>query len=39
MRGERMPFYQFVSLCLMHWHFYNIARRPRKGNVGITGEV
>ncbi|MGB8519703.1 MAG: DUF4070 domain-containing protein, partial [Candidatus Tumulicola sp.] len=39
MRGERMPFYQFVSLCLMHWHFYNIARRPHKGNVGITGEV
>lgn len=38
MRRERMPFYQFVSLCLMHWHFYNIARR-RKGNVGITGEV
>ncbi len=39
MRGERMPFYQFVSLCLMHWHFYNIARRPHKGNVGITGDV
>ncbi len=39
MRRDRMPFYQFVSLCVMHWHFYNIARRPRKGNVGITGEV
>jgi radical SAM superfamily enzyme YgiQ (UPF0313 family) len=29
-----MPLHNFVTLCLTHWHFYNMARHERKASFG-----
>ena len=33
---ERLALPVFVGLCVVHWHFYNVANRPRKGEFGIV---
>ena len=34
--NERMPAGAFLGLCVIHWHFYNIAMRPKKGEFGTV---
>jgi len=29
-----MPLHHHLALCLMHWHFYNMARHERKASMG-----
>jgi len=28
---DRLPLPTFVGICVVHWHFFNIANRPRRG--------
>ena len=38
---DAIPFHVFVGMCVIHWHFFNIAQRPRDvtfGNVAPTVE-
>ncbi len=36
---EAIAFSAFVFLCVVHWHFYNVARRPRKGAFGVVARA
>jgi Domain of unknown function (DUF4070) len=33
---EAIAFNAFVFLCAVHWHYFNVARRPRKGAFGTV---
>jgi radical SAM superfamily enzyme YgiQ (UPF0313 family) len=33
---EAIPFAAFLFLCVVHWHYFNVARRPRKGAFGTV---
>lgn len=33
---DRMPLSGFVGLCVVHWHFFNIANQPSKGEFGMV---
>ncbi len=34
--ADAIPLAAFVSLCVIHWHFFNVARLPRKGEFGAV---
>jgi hypothetical protein len=34
LHAEAVRFAPFVLQCAFHWHFYNIAQVPRRGNIG-----
>jgi Domain of unknown function (DUF4070) len=31
---DALPFHLFVHVCVVHWHFYNVIRLPRKNGFG-----
>ncbi len=31
---DALPFHLFVHICVVHWHFYNVIRLPRKNGFG-----
>jgi radical SAM superfamily enzyme YgiQ (UPF0313 family) len=33
---EAIAFDAFLFLCVVHWHYFNVARRPRKGAFGTV---
>jgi radical SAM superfamily enzyme YgiQ (UPF0313 family) len=38
---DAIPFHVFVGMCVVHWHFFNMARQPRNvtfGNVAQSPE-
>ena len=36
LKRDALPFCMFVHLCVIHWHFYNIVRLPRKNGFGAV---
>lgn len=32
--GDALPFSMFVHVCVIHWHFFNVVRLPRKNGFG-----
>ncbi|MGA2185823.1 MAG: radical SAM protein [Bryobacteraceae bacterium] len=33
---DALPFCMFVHLCVIHWHFYNVIRLPKKNGFGAV---